>query len=115
MAEHPPADWTLFCIVINGESAFPVDIQSNTTVGALKKAIKKEKEPEFDGFAADRLTLYLVNLLDDDDLAKNVKQPLAIEPLTPLIKVTKQVGDLLPRGPTKETVHILVQTPDPRK
>jgi hypothetical protein len=111
MAEHPPADWTLFCIVINGESPFPVDIQSNTTVGALKEEIKKEKQPEFDGFDADRLTLYLVNLLDDDDLAKNVEQPLTLTAL----KATKQVGDLLPNGPTKETVHIVVQTPDTSK
>jgi hypothetical protein len=114
MAEHPPADWTLFCIVINGESAFPVDIRSDKTVGALKEEIKKKKEHDFAGFDADRLTLYLINLPDDDDLAKNVKQPITIKPLTPL-KATKQVGDLLPNGPIKETVYILVQTPDTRK
>jgi Crinkler effector protein N-terminal domain len=114
MAEHPPADWTLFCIVINGKSPFPVDIKPDKTVGALKLAIKKQKEHDFAGFDADRLTLYIVNLPDDDDLAKNVKQPLTIEPFT-VLKATKQVGALLPNGPTKETVYILVQTPDTRK
>jgi Crinkler effector protein N-terminal domain len=115
MAEHQPTKWKLFCIVVGGNTSFSVKISPDETVDDLKKKIKKEKEHDFAGFDADRLTLYLVNLPDDDDLAKNVKQPLTIEPLTPLKKMTKQVEDLLPRGPTKERVHILVQTPDTRK
>jgi hypothetical protein len=109
MAEHQPAKWTLFCIVIDGENPFPVEIQSNETVGALKEAIKLQKQHDFDDFAANRLTLYLINA-PEDDLAENVKQPLTIKPLTAL-KATKQVGDLLPDGPAKETVHILVRAP----
>jgi Crinkler effector protein N-terminal domain len=114
MAEHQPAKLTLFCIIIDGESPFPVEIQSNATVGALKDAIKAKNQPDFDGFPAAKLTLYLINLPDDDKLAENVRQPLNIKPLTAL-KATKQVGDLLPAAPAKETVHILVQEPSARK
>jgi hypothetical protein len=39
---------------------FSVDIAKAKTVDALKKAIKKEKEPEFDDYVADRLDLWKV-------------------------------------------------------
>ena len=114
MAEDQPAKWTLFCLVVNENTPFPVEIQSDKTVGVLKEAIKNKKQPEFDGFAADRLTLYLVNLLDDDNLTENAKQLLTSKALTAL-RATKQLGDLLPGGPAKETVHVLVQEPSGRK
>jgi hypothetical protein len=70
---------------------------------------KAKKKPDFDRFSADKLTLYLVDFLEHS-LAEIVKQPLTIETLTPLM-VTKQVGALLPNGPARETVQILVQVP----
>ena len=42
------------------QRVFSVKIAKSDTVGGLKKAIKKEKEPEFDDYAADRLDLWKV-------------------------------------------------------
>jgi hypothetical protein len=42
------------------QRVFSVKIAKSETVGGLKKAIKKEKEPEFDDYAADRLDLWKV-------------------------------------------------------
>ena len=113
MAEHQPAKWTLFCLVANENTPFPVEIQSDKTVGVLKEAIKIKKPNDFANIDADRLTLYLINLPDNDNLAENVKQELT-KPLTAL-RATKQLGDLLPGSPAKETVHILIQEPSGRK
>ena len=85
------------------------EIQSDATVGALKDAIKLKKQPDFDGFPADKLTLHHVNLPDDDNLAENVKQPLT-KPLTAL-KATEELSDLFSEAPAKKTVHILVRAP----
>ena len=40
---------------------FPVKIQTTESVGALRKAIKEEKKPEFDHVPADSLKLWKVN------------------------------------------------------
>jgi hypothetical protein len=45
---------------ISAGRVFPVRIAKSETVGGLKKAIKDEKEPEFDDYAADRLDLWKV-------------------------------------------------------
>jgi hypothetical protein len=55
----------LNCLVLGDDISawrvFPVRIAKSETVGGLKKAIKKEKEPEFDDYAADRLDLWKVS------------------------------------------------------
>lgn len=40
---------------------FPVKIANSETVGALKKAIKDEKKPEFDDYVTDLLVLWKVS------------------------------------------------------
>jgi hypothetical protein len=52
----------LNCSVLGDDPqrVFSVKIAKSETVGGLKKAIKKEKEPEFDDYAADRLDLWKV-------------------------------------------------------
>ena len=42
-------------------SSFPVDILPSQRVGHLKKAIKREKAPELDHIAADKLDIYKVS------------------------------------------------------
>ena len=53
---------SLCCWIIGLDNAnlFPVDIAPSKTVGHLKKLIKKEKEPELDHLAADRLDVWKV-------------------------------------------------------
>ncbi|KAF9405452.1 hypothetical protein BGZ76_006572, partial [Entomortierella beljakovae] len=53
---------TLFCIVDGDSTAFPIDLAVSKTVGHLKDAIKKKKEPRFDDLAADELILYHVSV-----------------------------------------------------
>jgi hypothetical protein len=52
----------LNCWVLGNDRqrVFSVEIAKTKTVDGLKKAIKKEKEPEFDDYAADRLDLWKV-------------------------------------------------------
>ncbi|KAF8950158.1 hypothetical protein BGZ46_004726, partial [Entomortierella lignicola] len=71
---------------------FPVDITQVDTIGNLKKAIKKEKGPEFDDIAADKLTLHLANFKikdDDEDAAVNLKDYIDAKKLKPTNKTTK--------------------------
>src|ERR1700730_12841788 len=42
---------------------FPIEITGSKTIGELKKAIKKEKEPAFDHLPADTLTLWKVSIM----------------------------------------------------
>ncbi|KAF9170208.1 hypothetical protein BGX20_009267 [Mortierella sp. AD010] len=51
----------LFCVLDGDSSPFPVDIPLDVTIGDLKEAIKKKKEPEFDDITANRLLLYHVS------------------------------------------------------
>jgi hypothetical protein len=60
---------------------FPVKIASTESVGGLKKAIKAEKSPEFDAFAADTLDLYRVSIPIKDFDAKltSARSPEEVE------------------------------------
>jgi len=62
MAERQLPNWRIFCVIIDENSPFSVKIQSDATVGELKRAIKVKKQPSFDDFAADRLTLFKVDV-----------------------------------------------------
>ena len=59
----PPQLITLNCWVLSDDPkhVFPVDIDPEKSVGALKKVIKKEKSPVFDEIPADRLDLWKVS------------------------------------------------------
>jgi hypothetical protein len=64
------------------DRVFPVEIDQEKSVGALKDAIKDKKRPAFDDMPADRLDLWKVS--------KRIAQSL------PLIKFA---GVHCPRGP----------------
>jgi hypothetical protein len=53
---------TLLCWVIDTptKQIFPIEVGHDAIWGKVKRAIKKEKEPEFDGIAADTLNLWKV-------------------------------------------------------
>ena len=106
----------VFCLV-DGEAtsnAFSVKVLSTDTVDDLKKLIKTEKSPEFDGIAADKLTLWKVSIPDDDNddevpiLLGNVsdKDKRRLKATTKLLKVfdTELLDD---------TIHVIVQRPRP--
>jgi len=108
MAAQQPADYTIFCVVFNKISPFPVVISPHKTVGHLKKEIKLERQPDFDKFAADNLDLYLINLAYDGSLIEKAKELLASHPpLNPTDKLSAIFRGL----PEDGIVHILVRPP----
>ena len=56
------AEISLTCWILGFDdtNAFPVDILRSQTVGHLKKAIKKEKDPMLNHIAADQLEIWKV-------------------------------------------------------
>jgi hypothetical protein len=75
--------------------AFPVEIGRRKTIGMLKKVIKADKSPEFDGFAADHLQLWKVDMRLGDSKELERFEPRDNEELSFIIKV----GDLFQEDP----------------
>ncbi|KAG8801350.1 hypothetical protein FRC17_006671 [Serendipita sp. 399] len=104
-------NYKIFCIIEGQNSPFPIKIISSETVGDLKDKIKEKDPITLGNFPVHTLTLYLVNVLDDDDLKRNaelLKKPTAL-------KSTKRLSGLFPEGPAEDRVHILVQLPSAGK
>ena len=108
MAEH---EYTLFCVVVNEDEAFPVMIRPTATVGELKEAIKAKKRHAFERYDANELKLFKVAIPDDAGLVEAVKQQLNTEPLLEPLKPTKKLNTLFNGAPADDKVHIIVQTP----
>ena len=69
---------TLFCAIVGVQgSAFPVDIDTNKSVGHLKKAIKVEKPNDFKDVDADKLQLFLAK--GDDGAWLKHKDPVTLQ------------------------------------
>jgi Crinkler effector protein N-terminal domain len=113
MSDHQPTKWEIFCVVVNETTPFAVKIQPDATVDALKDAIKIKKQPEFDGFAADRLTLFKINVpaANSDERLAAFATNLPPTQMDPLYGLNMYFSDT----PPGHTTHILVQTPNTRK
>jgi len=106
-----PADYTIFCVVVDKNSTFVVDISPHKTVAHLKKEIKSENHA-FDNIDAHDLDLYLIDLADDDSLLTKAEELLASQPPPqPLKRPTEELSAVFPEPPVKGKVHILVQPP----
>jgi Crinkler effector protein N-terminal domain len=93
--------YILFCIIIGETTPFPVTIGETQSVGELKRAIKKEAEPELDAFAARKLTLYQVHFNPKEEeyikkLQEAFRNPSKNKELDPL----DELRDVFPTGPT---------------
>jgi hypothetical protein len=100
----------LNCLVL-GHSAnniFPVEIQRTKTVGALRKAIKEEKQIMFQHVDADALELWAVAFPVDDSLEARLAELVAEEKL--LAPVDKLL-DIFSVVPEARSLHILVRSP----
>ncbi|OAQ27464.1 hypothetical protein K457DRAFT_636312 [Linnemannia elongata AG-77] len=103
----------LFCLV-DGQStfnAFPVEIESNKTIGDLKDLIKGQKTPRFDGVAANELTLWHVSIAADDDDDDGLPVLLDSVPEKKKLRVTHELSDIFNEKPAKRMIHIIVQRP----
>jgi hypothetical protein len=102
----------LLCLV-HGDSAdhaFPVRIDKTLLIGDLKKEIKKEKAPEFDKFAADKLNLWKVDIsYDDEDAVKQLalKETDVIKKMLP----ASEIGEYFENTPTKKCIHVVIECP----
>ncbi|KAF9081985.1 hypothetical protein BGX27_004680, partial [Mortierella sp. AM989] len=97
----------LFCILDGDSSAFPVKLDSDDTIGELKKAIKEEKKPRLDDIDADKLLLYQIAIPDEGTQVNlnNVDSP------KPLLKATTEIAEVFGTAPPKKTIHVIVQRP----
>src|SRR5579863_1986103 len=96
---------TLFCLVQGTSTAFPVDIDGNLTVGHLKDAIKAEKAPEFDRWAADKLRLWQVEIpVDRNDLIQ--VQPLQDDDQ---LEATSYLDEYWTDTPKRRHIHVIIK------
>ena len=105
----------LFCVVFPrkpSEDLFPVSIDANETVGALKKAIKREKEHRFKDVDADEITVYKVLIPDDDGLALALNNlRLDDHAAATKLRATQKLSVVFSNGVGDGHLHILVQLP----
>ena len=101
---------TLFCLVKENvfENAFSVKISRDEPVSELKKAIKAEKQNDFAGVDADKLKLWKVTILgDQDDQLRN----LILQDSDELLAIRK-ISKYFPDSPVEEHIHVLVEAPE---
>jgi Crinkler effector protein N-terminal domain len=88
---------------------FPVEISASKNVGALKKAIKREKKHTLDHVDVDALVLWSISIPDDETLEKElIKLELVDErALSPMNRLSNKFSCVLKEG----HLHIIVKAP----
>lgn len=109
----------LFCFLDGKHTSFAIDIDRDSSVGALQKAIKHEMRADLGEIAKNRLTLYQVSIPEEAEAIKEAFAAIGKNPRLPqaLKQDQKPPLRLLPSlplshyfstGPEKRKVHILV-------
>ncbi|KAG9056128.1 hypothetical protein FS842_000220, partial [Serendipita sp. 407] len=99
----------IVCLVLGEEAPFIVTIARNQLVDNLKEAIYNTKR-SLSFTDPNLLTLYKINLPDDDGLLDAVDD-MRLNPKPPL-RVTKRLSQVFPAVLKDDTVHILVRPPE---
>jgi hypothetical protein len=105
---------TLFCLVdgLPSARAFPIKATFADTVGDLKDLIKTNQTPAFDDITPDQLTLWKVEIPDNDD---DEEIPILLSTVSAkdkkTLKATRELNELFTTPPPKKTIHIIVQRP----
>jgi hypothetical protein len=102
--------YTIFCILEGEDSGFPVQIESNAMVRSLKEVIREKNLLTLGGIDARRLTLYLVNVLEEK---LNVEDEMKKGPKA--LSASRKLSRLFDTGPAKNTIHIIVSVPPGRQ
>ncbi|KAF8230515.1 hypothetical protein L208DRAFT_121499 [Tricholoma matsutake] len=108
----------LFCWILNkSDSPFSVEIGKSKTVDHLKKAIKKEKEPELDHLAAPSLDIWkLSSPIHSSEVSEQLRHAQSPQDiagcveLDPLDELSEHFS-----SPPYRHVHIVVQLPPPSR
>ncbi|KAG0038060.1 hypothetical protein BGZ82_001195 [Podila clonocystis] len=106
---------SLFCLVDGEATPFTVEVDRTKTVDHLKDLIKAKKANDFSDIDADKLTLWRVSILDDDDDDENLPILLGNIPGKDRkkLKAAHELSDLFNEKPAKRTIHIIDQHPPP--
>jgi Crinkler effector protein N-terminal domain len=102
---------TLICIIYGESTPFPVHIDKTLLVDDLKKEIKKQKENDFRNIDADKLTLWNVDISDDDEAA--IRQ-LALQADTAnetMMRPARKISRYFVNEPTEEHIHVVIERP----
>ena len=101
----------LNCLVLGDDAShiFPIEIAESKTVGALRKAIKDEKEHAFQHVDADALLLWKVSIPVDRSFTKNLSKLDFVDEgsLFPVEELSDVFSDSL----TRKHLHIVVRVP----
>jgi len=97
----------LFAYIIGLNTSSQVTIESSETIGNLKKSILIENPNDLKGVDADRLTLYQVQLPDDETLEQSALHAWK-HPGKKKLFISQLLSEIFPTGPPARTVSILV-------
>src|SRR5712672_1440236 len=97
----------LFAYIIGLNTSSQVTIESSETIGNLKTSILVENPNDLKGVDADRLTLYQVQLPDDETLEQSALQALK-HPGKKKLFASQLLSEIFPTDPPARTVSILV-------
>lgn len=106
MVESHQESYRIFCLFVDEENPFSIFIKKSALVDDLKKRIKEERNDRLANIGANLLTLYQVEIADDEHALKNVtlKELFALRP-------TKKLEFYFPSTPKDEIVHIIIEPP----
>jgi len=97
----------LFVFIIGLNTSLSVTIESSETVGDLKERILEKKPNDLKGVDAVRLTLYQVQLLDDETLEQSELHAWK-HPGKKKLFTSHPLSEIFPTDPPARTVSILV-------
>ena len=102
-------DLNCFVLGHGASHIFPIEIAENKTVGALRKAIKDEKEHAFPHIDADTLVLWKVSIPVSRSLTENLGK-LDFVDEDSLLPV-EELSDVFSDSPVRRHLHIVVRAP----
>jgi hypothetical protein len=104
-----PQIYKIFCIFEGRRTPWSVKIENDKSVDDLKEAIKNKKSKVLADVDADDLTLYRLDIREDEQLVENIQQEMSKNPT--LLFTSMKMTDLYSEGPPERSVHILVRLP----
>lgn len=104
---------TLCCLIHgnNISAAFPVKVDNDKTIGELKKIIKDENSNEFFGVDAKDLTLWKVEIPDNDDDDDEIKKLILQDNQKTKLLGIRYIEDYWTDSPPKRCIHVIVEPP----
>jgi Crinkler effector protein N-terminal domain len=104
-----PKKYELFCLIVDEDNPFSVEIKSTATVDKLKKAIKTEKQPALDHIAANELNLFKVKIPMGDKI--QIEEGITALQQATAMSPGSQLNKCFPARLSNDTIYVLVQLP----